>query len=281
MQVIKIGYLGPEGSYCEIAAKKWQETLGLKDAILIPSNTIPFLIESIKKDMADYSIVPLENSIEGSVNITIDELIRTETRIVGEIIVKIDHCLAVRPETTRNKIQTIYSHSQALSQCYHFVTSSFPDALLIPVESTSKAAELVAKGKKDTGAICSKQAALNNNLVVLAEKIQDYKDNKTRFLAVSKHRPKPANKNKTTLVIALPENKPGGLYSVLKEFADEQIDLTKIESRPTKKELGEYLFFIECIGHIQDQNLNKVLSSLSSKAAFFKALGSYPIAKEE
>lgn len=279
--MIKIGYLGPEGSYSEVAAKKWLETLGLKEAILIPSSTIPFLVESINKDITDYSIVPLENSIEGNINITIDELIRTETRIVGEIIVKIDHCLAVRPETSRNKIQTIYSHSQALSQCYHFITAYYPDAILIPVESTSKAAELVAKGNKDSGAICSKQAALNNSLVILAEKIQDYRDNKTRFVAVSKHKPKPAKKNKTTLVIALPENKPGGLYGVLKEFADEQIDLTKIESRPTKKELGEYLFFIECIGHIQDESLNKVLSLLSSKAAFLKVLGSYPIAEEE
>ncbi|HHU32343.1 MAG: prephenate dehydratase [Zhaonellaceae bacterium] len=279
--MIKIGYLGPEGSYCEIAAKMWQEILGLKDANLISSTTIPFLIQSIEKDIMDYSIVPLENSIEGNINITMDELIRTEARIVGEIIIKVDHCLAVRPETTRNKLQRIYSHSQALSQCYHFITASFPNALLIPVESTSKAAELVAKSKKNSGAICSKQAALNNNLIILAEKIQDYQDNKTRFVAVSKHRPKPAKKNKTTLVIALPKNKPGGLYRVLKEFADEQINLTKIESRPTKKELGEYLFFIECVGHIQDQGLNNVLNILSSKAALLKVLGSYPIAEEE
>jgi len=282
--MVKIGYLGPEGSFSQLATEIWINKLNLKrdEVDFITSTTIPFLIESIEKGIVDYSILPLENSIEGNVNITIDALIQSSTRIVGEIIVKINHCLAVKSETVavKEKLQVIYSHPQALSQCYHYLTKHFPKANFIAVESTSKAAQTVAQSKETAGAVCSKQAAINNNLFIIAENIQDHADNKTRFIAVGKKNPISGEKNKTTLIIALPENKPGGLYKVLKEFADERINLTKIESRPTKKELGEYLFFIECVGHVEDMKLAKVLEKLSSQAALLKVLGSYPIAEE-
>lgn len=278
--MIKIGYLGPEGSYSEIAAKIWESKLNLGQASFISSTTIPFLVNSIERGTVDYCILPLENSIEGNINITIDALIASSTRIVGEIIIKVDHCLAAKYETTKDELQVIYSHAQALSQCYHYITRHFPNVILKPVDSTSKAAKIVAASQECSGAICSKQAALSNNLKIIAERIQDYSDNKTRFIAIGKHNPICAKINKTTLVIALPENKPGGLYKVLKEFADEKINLTKIESRPTKKDLGEYLFFIECIGHTEDLKLANVLDKLSSQAALLKVLGSYPIASE-
>lgn len=278
--MLKIGFLGPEGSYSELAAKIWKDRGNLKNVHFVSSDTIPYLVENTEKGNLDYSIIPLENSIEGTVNISIDALIRTEAKIVGEVIIKVNHCLAVRPETEKINLKTIYSHAQALSQCYHYLMSNFPEIQLKAVNSTSEAAKLVAESRENCGAICSVQAALKYNLKIIAENIQDYPDNKTRFIVLSKNDCEPGIKNKTTLVIALPENKPGVLYKVLKEFAEYQINLTKIESRPTKKELGEYLFIIECIGHIQDYELNKVLTNLAAQAVLLKILGSYPVDEE-
>jgi prephenate dehydratase len=276
----KIGFLGPEGSYTEIAAKAWKDRVGLKNVSFIPSSTIPFLIQSIEKGILDYCIMPLENSIEGNINVSMDALISTDVKIIGEIIIKIDHCLAINYQTDKNKINAIYSHPQALSQCYGYITKHFPKATLKSVGSTSEAARLIANGHENEAAICSKQAALNHNLKIIAEKIQDYPDNKTRFIVIGAKSPVRASKYKTSLIIALPENKPGGLYKVLKGFAKENINLTKIESRPTKKDLGDYLFFIECIGHAQDSKLKKILEHLATQTALFKVLGSYPTADE-
>ena len=170
---------------------------------------------------------------------------------------------------------------QALSQCYHYLTIHFPNVRIVSAESTGAAAQLVAEGPNYWAAVCSKEAAILYGLKIIDEKIQDFPDNKTRFLVISKNKLFPPANNKTTLVIALPENKPGGLYKVLKEFADQNINLTKIESRPTKKELGEYLFYIDCVGHMEDVNLSQVLSKLSSQVSFLKVLGSYPIINEE
>ncbi|WP_227766145.1 prephenate dehydratase [Zhaonella formicivorans] len=272
---IKVGYLGPEGTFTEQAAKKWADQSLEKPAQLFPVSNIPQLVHNVCDGEFVYGVLPVENSIEGTVNLTVDTLIKAKAVIIGEVITEIEHCLVLKKGAS-HKIQVVFSHPQALAQCYDYLSREFAGVNLVQVASTAEAARMVAEGPPGWAAVCSKHAAMSYGLDILAAGIQDYLENKTRFLVIGKNIAPPSGFDKTSLVIALPQNRPGGLYRVLKEFADAEINLTKIESRPTKKELGEYLFWIDCEGHIEDDKLKKVLKQLSTQAALLTILGSYP-----
>ncbi|MDS1030672.1 prephenate dehydratase [Bacillota bacterium LX-D] len=273
--MVKVGYLGPEGTFSAQAAQKWVKSVGLKNYILQPINSITYQISQVMEGKLNYSILPIENSVEGTVNIALDTLVKYEVLIVGEFVLPIEHCLAVK-EAGIIQPEVVFSHPQALAQCYDYLAKNFTEISTVQVSSTGEAARMVAEGPLGWAAICSKNAAERYGLYIMAQNIQDYAGNKTRFLVIGKDSPQPTGNDKTSLVIALPQNQPGGLYRILHSFAVENINLTKIESRPTKRELGEYLFYIDCEGHQQDSKLFKVIEKLKQNAVFLKVLGSYP-----
>lgn len=276
----RFAYLGPPGTFSHKAAKVWVAK-NYPGADLVPLRTIPEVLRAIAQNVVDQGILPVENSIEGTVNLTLDGFARYPLFVQGEIILEIEHCLLGK-ERKIKAFKAVYSHPQALAQCQEFLTQFLPEAELIPVASTAEAARLVAQEKAEAAAIASAFAAACYQLEVIRSGIQAYPNNKTRFWAVASENTTPVTgRDKTSLVFALPENRPGGLYAILREFAQEEIDLTKIESRPTKKELGSYLFYLDCCGHHQEEKLQRVLGRLKAKTAFLRILGSYPQFEEE
>jgi prephenate dehydratase len=282
--MLKLGYLGPEGTFSEKAAQIWLQWLRGTFWLGEGRPGIPQLFHELEAGELHQIVVPVENSIEGAVNVTQDYIIRIEDiEILGEISLSIEHYLATNQQIPLSAISTVYSHPQALSQCHEYLQNNLKHASLLQTTSTAEAARLVAQNAPGVAAVTSWDAVVKYGLTVLAEKIQDFSDNKTRFWVLGKKTGKeatPKNDNallKTSIVVAVPYNRPGSLYEILKGFADANIDLTRIESRPTKKELGEYLFIIDFWGHRKDKIVHDTLTKLKTKAAMLKILGSYPI----
>jgi prephenate dehydratase len=266
-----IGILGPEGSYTEKAAKQWN-----RKGDLHYYDDIQDTVDAVLRNEVDYSIVPVENSLEGSIPLTLDLLMEHQLKIVGEIIIQINHCLLATGKLT--DIKVIMSHPQALSQCRKFIKMHFRNIEVHPVLSTSLAAKL-ASGSKDIAAIASVESAQMYGLMILKENIQDINENYTRFIVVGKETPNQTGNDKTSIIIYLQKNRPGALFEILEEFANKNIDLTKIESRPTKKFLGDYLFHIDIKGHIEDRHIKETLEKIKDKVGILKILGSYPAAR--
>ncbi|NLC76567.1 MAG: prephenate dehydratase [Clostridia bacterium] len=283
--MIKIGFLGPEGTFSQQAAHCWLGMLRGEPYLVEGKTGIPQLFHELEGELLDQIVVPVENSIEGAVNVTQDYLIRSDqVAILGEISLQIEHQLATKGSIDFSEIKAVYSHPQALAQCHHYLQNNLKHAALFQTSSTAEAARVVAEGPPGLAAITSRDGARKYDLTIQAERIQDFSDNKTRFWVLGKVGTKEtavlrekSYLKKTSIVVALPYNRPGSLYEVLKEFADRHLDLTRIESRPTKKELGEYLFIIDFLGHCQDPVVRDTLTKLQSKAAMLKILGSYPV----
>ncbi|WP_457611678.1 prephenate dehydratase [Methanocaldococcus sp.] len=254
-------YTLPKGTYTEMAGKKILKYL---DAKLCYCPTIYEIFENVKDN---YGIVPIENSIEGAVNLTQDLLLEYNYKIVGETVLDIHHNLI---GLNKDKIKIIVSHPQALAQCRKYIKKH--GWKVKAVESTAKAVEM-AKEDETVGAIGSESLAKLYNLKILDRNIEDYKNNKTRFIVIGKKDIKGKfNKYKTSIVFELKEDKPGALYHILKEFALKNINLTRIESRPSKRMLGTYIFYIDYEGKDLD-----VLKNLNKYVSFLRVLGSYPI----
>lgn len=278
---MKIAYLGPGGTFSHQAAHHWADK---QSQNLMAYPTVMATLLAVLDNKADAAVVPVENSIEGSVNITLDFLAEKhlgtaagaiKLKILGEVVLDIVHCLvAVDQETFP---QVIVSHPQALAQCRGYLKSNYPDARFEQAESTAHAAATVARQGKGWAAVSSTRAAVVNNLVIRQRGIADSALNQTRFLLVGTQDNPPSGEDKTSLLMALPQDKPGGLYSILHEFARSNINLTRIESRPSKKELGEYIFYIDCEGHAATPPLADVLSALKEKTLLLAVLGSYPV----
>lgn len=263
-----IAVLGPKGTFSELAAIKFFQN---KDSELIYLDTIDDVFEYVSNTKNEvYGVVPIENSIEGGVNLTIDCFIDYDVKIFGEIILDIN--LFMLSKGSIEKIKKIYSHPHALAQCRKFLRK-FPNLKIIPCESTAKACEIVANDHS-SGAIASKEAAEIYKLKILYENIQDYKS-QTRFTVICKKEKEENFKNNKTSLIFYLEDKPGALYSVLKEFAERSINLKKIESRPSKRILGEYFFFVEVEGNLKQENLKIPIENIKNKVKFLKILGSY------
>ena len=270
---MRIAYLGPRGTFCEEAARKYAPS----SAIFIPQPDIPEIFQSVSSGMAELGIVPLENSMEGSVGLTLDLLLESDLMICGEIVLRIEHNLIAKPGTRIEDIRTLVSHPQALAQCRRFISSRLPKAEKIEASSTSRAVELI-KGMEGAAAIGTELAANLNGMEILERGIEDCKNNFTRFLAISRADSPPTGFDKTSIIFSV-ENKPGALYRALEEFAKRDINLTKIESRPAKGRLWEYIFYVDFEGHREDPKCKGALECLGRKARFLKILGSYPMAR--
>ena len=241
---------------------------------LIPYCTIPAVMESVSNGESTYGIVPIENSIEGPVGITLDSLAhKFDLKIFKEVVIPISQNLIVNPGTSMEDIEDVYSHAQAISQCQEFISKHKiqPHYAI----STANAAKNIV-GFKNKAAIGNSKAADLYNLEILVRDIQDNDNNETRFVVLSKEDHEKTGCDKTSIIFSIYEDKPGSLYNVLGIFQKDNINLTKIESRPSKKGLGEYLFFVDFYGHRNDDVIRNILNELENHTYFLKVLGSYP-----
>ncbi len=271
-ETLKVAYLGPRATFTHQASIKH-----FGQAVEhIPVQTIKDVFEEIVRDRADFGVVPVENTIEGIVNYTLDLLVDYPLKITGEIILEISlHLMSSNPEI--KEIQRVYSHRHALAECRDWLQKELPDAQLIEVESTAKAAEM-AKDDYESAAIASEAAADIYGLHILAKKIDKHIHNYTRFLIIGKDIPPPSGNDKTTFIFSL-KNEVGALYKTLQPLYKHRINMTKIESRPSKREAWDYIFFTDIEGHVQEEKVKKALDELKTISPFFKILGSYPKAE--
>lgn len=274
---LSIAHLGPPGTYAEVAALAyvhWLTDKGQK-AILCPCSSIAQTLYSVAQGQADLAVVPVENLIEGSVVMTLDTLWQLEgLQIQQAIVLPIEHTLLSHAPTVES-LQTIYSHPQALAQCQRWLEQFLPQCQLIPMNSTTEALQQL-KQEITAGAIASPRAAQLYNLPVLATSISDYPDNCTRFWVVGRMA-NPAGGTYTSVAFSVPANVPGALVKPLQVFASRNINLSRIESRPTKRSLGEYLFFIDLEADVNQPTVQAALTELATFTEVLKIFGSYSI----
>ncbi|NMA92132.1 MAG: prephenate dehydratase [Firmicutes bacterium] len=267
-----LGYLGPPGTFSEEAARNY---IGTYRRRLVEYSTIPEIAEAVAAGRVEEGLVPLENSLEGGVAVTLDLLAsRDGLQICRELIHPIKHCLLALPGTGLHNLKVVASHPQALGQCRQFLDRRLPGRSFFPTGSTAAAA-LKASGEKGVAAIAPRRAAALYGLDLLAEDIQDNDLNSTRFVVLADQDHLPTGDDKTSLVVAIPDG-PGSLYHILSYFARYHVNLTRIESRPARRHLGEYLFFIDCQGHRLQAELVRLWGELGRESSWFKILGSYP-----
>ena len=231
-------------------------------------------MESVSKGECSLGIVPIENSIEGPVGITLDSLAhKFDLKIYGEIIIPINQNLIVNPGTKMEDIKDVYSHAQAIAQCQEFIEENKIQPHY--AVSTANAAKNIA-GDKSKAAIGNAKVVELYDLEILEPNIQDTDNNETRFVVLSKESHARTGKDKTSIIFSIYEDRPGGLYHILGIFEKDNINLTKIESRPSKKGLGKYLFFVDFNGHQDDAVVQNILKEIEENTYFLKVLGSYP-----
>lgn len=270
---LTIAYLGPPATFSHIAGIK---EFG-KSAHYYSQNSIEDVFRAVEKNYAYYGIVPVENSIEGTINSTLDMLVQTNLKITAEILLGISHHLLSLGKDIK-KIKKIYSHPQAIAQCRSWLRNNLPGVLIQEVSSTARASELAAK-EAASAAIAGKEASKMYRLTILARGIEDNPNNVTRFIVLGNEIPKRCKKNKTSLLFGL-KHRPGALFDVLNHFDKNNLNLTKIESRPLKNKKWEYLFFVDIEGYYTDTKVKKAISEIEKSSLFFNLLGSYPIGME-
>jgi prephenate dehydratase len=278
--MLTIGYLGPEGTFSEEASTVYQKKVG--KAKFIPYATFHDILIDADKGKIDEAIVPVENSVEGTIGIVTDTLVNeVDLKIKQEIVIPIHDYLMAKDKVKFSNITEVISHPQPIDQCKHYLRKNLPKAKIRFAFSTADAARQVAeagtiKGLEVPAAIAPRSSAVLYGLTVIASKINDYPDNSTRFIVLAKKDHARTGKDKTSIAFSIKRDRPGGLHNILGEFAKRNINLTKIESRPTKRTLGDYFFFIDIQGHRADRKVSEALSDVKKKASFFKMLGSYP-----
>ena len=267
----RIAFLGPAGTFTEEAALQYAPTA---DFQAFPS--IPAVAQAVQSGSVQEGIVPIENSLEGSVTDTLDILINERIFIRRELVLPIEHCLLIQPGVKASDIKIIYSHPQALAQCRRFLERRFPTANLVASFSTAAAVYDAKESSSTAAAIAPKRASHLYNVEVFAEGIQDNSANATRFVVLADTDHAPTGHDKTSFCLSFSEDKPGLLYSIIGEFALTNINLVKIESRPTKQSLGQYIFLIDCEGHRETSPLKEAIETLLTKTSMLKIFGSYP-----
>lgn len=265
-----VAFLGPYGTFSQAAVIKHFGD-GCK---LLPCATIDDVFTAVADKAAEFGVVPVENSTEGPVNNTQDCFVDSRVQIVGEEIVPIEHNLLVPVDAEDMAIRVIASHKQSLAQCRDWIQANYPQAELMECTSNADAANRVSAAK-GVAAIAGEVAAKTYGLEILAEKIQDQEHNRTRFLVLHRSAVAASGTDKTSILVYT-ENKPGALFRVLEPFEHLQISLTKIDSRPSKKEAWAYVFFIDFEGHVDDENVKQLFSRLEGCTEEIKVLGSYP-----
>jgi prephenate dehydratase len=275
---VKIAYLGPQGTFTEEALDKYISDIKSKDEIeKIPYATMQEVIKSVDRGEAAEGIVPIENSLEGSVNITLDFLtFESEAKIIREITIPIRHSLIGKEKMAVSKIKRIISHPHATAQCKNFISTYLKGVEIIAANSTAEAIKMLQETDNSIAAIGTEIAAKLYGLQIIEKDIEDNKDNKTRFIFLGNSIQEKTGKDKTSIVCFLEKDRPGSLFTILKEFADRNINLTRLESRPAKKDLGDYVFLIDIDGHIHDKEIFETLEVLRKTVYLVKILGSYP-----
>ncbi len=263
-----IAYLGPQGSFTHMAAEKRFGSL----LQFVSCNSILEVFQKVEHGDSDYGVVPIENSTEGAVTHTFDLLVDSELKICSQIMFKVSHNLLSK--TNLKEIKYIYSHPQAFGQCRNWLLENLPQASQIWVPSTTQAAQK-AGIERYAAAIASSLAAHLYNLPIIKRNIQDIPNNTTRFLVLSTQDVHPTGKDRTTILFSI-KDKVGALHSMLTPFYKNNINLTKIESRPSKQKMWDYYFFVDFEGHRQDQRVKKALDSLEGMCKYLKIVGSYP-----
>lgn len=278
---LRVGFFGPFGTFTEQALLTQAD---LADGELIPFRTVPDVLDAVDVGAVDLGFVPIENSIEGTVNFTQDALaFDHELLIQREVVLDIEHCLLATSGTSLAEVKVVLSIPVATAQCHQYLRTHLPDAEIQPASSTAEAARTIAEhASPGVAAIAPRNAATLYGLDVVAAGIADHGSNQTRFVLVGKqHIPAPTGHDRTALVVYQRADQPGSLISILQEFAARRINLSNLLSRPTKRGgLGDYCFIVYADGHVADELLADAMRSLHSKQGAVKFLGSYPAAGE-
>ncbi len=268
---LKVAYLGPQGTFTHQAAVK---KFG-KSVEYVPCESILEVFSTVWSDSHALGVVPIENSIEGVVTHTLDMFIDSDLKICAEIHLKISLCILLNPQTKNlSSVKKVYSHPQVFAQAKGWLDKHLSRRVFLSCSSTSRAAQL-CKREKNSACIGSSILANIYGLKILSKDIQEYLHNITRFLVISRMDAKPTGSDKTSILFSL-KDKPGALYESLKPFRKRNINLTKIESRPSRRRPWEYFFFVDFLGHRQDKKVERSLKELESQVLFLKILGSYP-----
>lgn len=276
-RIRRVGFLGPFGTFTEQAVRS-QSDLGVCE--LVPFRSVPDVLDAVEQGAVDVGVVPIENSIEGTVNFTQDALaFDYELLIQREIVLDIEHCLLAPPGTALSDVRIVYSIPVATAQCHHFLRESVPSADVHAANSTADAAKMAgASDLAGVAAVAPRNAAELYGLEVIAGDIADHRGNQTRFVVVGKGRiPAPTGHDMTGIIVYQRADEPGSLISILQEFAARRVNITNLLSRPTKAGgLGDYCFVMYLDGHIADELVADALRALHAKQGGVKFLGSYP-----
>jgi chorismate mutase/prephenate dehydratase len=270
-KTLTIAYFGPEATFTHQAAiRRFGSSL-----CYASQKTIGDVFTEVSKNRADYGVVPVENSTEGVVTHTLDMFVDSDLKIVSQIILKVQQCLM--SNSPRAQLKKLFVHPQSLAQCRGWIQNHLPRVEIIETSSNARSAELAAH-EKNTAAIAGILAAEKYKLRVLEQDIQDNAANATRFLVLGRQCSPPTGQDRTSLMISITD-KVGALHHALAAFRRFRINLTKIESRPSKRKAWEYYFFIDCDGHVQDRKVAKAIEHLGQECSYVKVLGSYPNAE--
>lgn len=267
---IKVAYLGPEGTFTQQAALKH---FG-HSAVTSSMPSIDDVFREVESGAATFGVVPVENSTGGVVAHTLDSFLESNLKICGEVVLRIHHHLVVSDVTKVEKISRIYSHSQSFAQCRKWLEAHYPNAEKVAVSSNADAAKRI-KSEWNSAAIAPAMAADLYSLTVLSENIEDRPDNATRFLIIGQQQVDASGVDKTSIVVSM-KNEPGALHNLLEPFHRCQIDLTRVETRPSQTGPWTYVFFVDFLGHKDDPIVHEALKDVGTRAADLKILGSYP-----
>jgi chorismate mutase/prephenate dehydratase len=271
-QPLKVAFLGPQGTFTHVAA---MHQFGFS-AQLVPIKSIPSIFEEVSRGRANYGVVPVENSNEGVVSHTLDMFMKSDLKIIAEVLVEVSHDLLNRTGRIED-IRKVISHPQALAQCRAWLEENLTDVPLVDIGSTTQAAQQAAEDE-NVAAIASEAAATLYGLRVVKHRIEDNPNNYTRFLVIGQQVPDPGEHDKTSIMFSV-RDEPGILYRMLEPFSKRGINLNKIESRPMKGRAWEYIFFLDMEGHIRNEQVAAAVEELQGYCQFLKVLGSYPKAR--
>ena len=271
---VQVAYLGPQGTYSEQAAIDYDP-----QSDRIAYHSIPLVVGAADKGEVEEAIVPIENSLEGTVTFTVDLLIHeSDLKISSEVVVPIHHYLLTEPEIHMEQIEVVYSHPQALAQCRSYLTRTLPNAEHVASLSTASAVTDMRESRHAAAAISSRRAAQIFDATIIDANIEDVSNNQTRFVVLSESDHEPTGNDRTSICFDFSQDAPGVLFDTLGELARRNINMIKIESRPDKRSLGQYVFLIDLEGHREDEVIRDALEGIRSHVSMFKILGSYPIA---
>ncbi|MDR0440267.1 MAG: prephenate dehydratase, partial [Candidatus Accumulibacter sp.] len=268
---LSVAFLGPYGTFSESAAAKH---FGYA-ARLSPQSSIDDVFREVEAGHADFAVAPVENSTEGAIGRTLDLLMVTPLKVCGEVVLRIHQHLLSR-EASPKSIVKVYSHAQSLAQCHEWLNRALPEAQRVPVGSNAQAAQLAA-AEAGAAALAGEAAAERYGLAILAANVEDEPNNTTRFLVLGQNEAGPSGHDKTSLIMSAP-NRTGSLCELLTPLSDAGVSMTRLESRPARHTLWEYVFYVDVEGHRDDPEVARALTELARRAAYLKVLGSYPAA---